>query len=129
MESEAEQPLLASDGASSELEEVLSDSQLPYFQRIRSAFWIEFQLLFLLAAPAVAVYMINNAMSMSTRIFSGQLGNLQLAAASLGNQGIQLCAYGLMVLLFINEMLVAYIYLSIMVKQFSTFKQGKQRTS
>ncbi|CAN4083798.1 unnamed protein product [Withania somnifera] len=33
---------------------------------------------------------------MSTQIFSGQLGNLQLAAASLGNQGIQLCAYGLM---------------------------------
>ncbi|XP_060192565.1 protein DETOXIFICATION 40-like [Lycium barbarum] len=95
-ESEAEQPLLAAHGASSELEEVLSDSQLPYFQRLRSAFWIEFQLLFRLAAPAVAVYIINNAMSMSTRIFSGQLGNLQLAAASLGNQGIQLCAYGLM---------------------------------
>lgn len=97
LESEAEQPLLAAHGASSELEEVLSDFQLPYFQRLKSAFWIEFQLLFRLAAPAIAVYMINNAMSMSTRIFSGQLGNLQLAAASLGNQGIQLCAYGLMV--------------------------------
>lgn len=96
MESEAEQPLLAAHGASSELEEVLSDSQLPYFQRVRSALWIEVQLLFRLAAPAVAVYLINNAMSMSTRIFSGQLGNLQLAAASLGNQGIQLCCYGLM---------------------------------
>ncbi|KAK1422601.1 hypothetical protein QVD17_17886 [Tagetes erecta] len=35
-------------------------------------------------------------MSMSTRIFSGQLGNLELAAASLGNSGIQLFAYGLM---------------------------------
>nr|XP_009760618.1 PREDICTED: LOW QUALITY PROTEIN: protein TRANSPARENT TESTA 12 [Nicotiana sylvestris] len=96
MESEAEQPLLAAHGASSELEEVLSDSQLPYFQRLRSASWIKFQLLFRLAAPAVAVYMINNAMSISTRIFSGQLGNLQLAAASLGDQGIQLFAYGLM---------------------------------
>ncbi|OIT05768.1 protein detoxification 40 [Nicotiana attenuata] len=96
MESEAEQPLLAAHGASSELEEVLSDSQLPYSQRLRSASWIEFQFLFRLAAPAVAVYMINNVMSVSTRIFSGQLGNLQLAAASLGDQGIQLFAYGLM---------------------------------
>ncbi|OIT33047.1 PREDICTED: protein DETOXIFICATION 40-like [Nicotiana attenuata] len=97
MKSEVEQPLLvAAHGGSSELEEVLSDSQLPYFRRLRYASWIEFQLLYRLAAPSVAVYMINNAMSMSTRIFSGQLGNLQLAAASLGNQGIQLFAYGLM---------------------------------
>nr|XP_016453548.1 PREDICTED: protein DETOXIFICATION 40-like [Nicotiana tabacum] len=92
MESEAEQPLLAAHGASSELEEVLSDSQLPYFQRLRSASWIKFQLLFRLAAPAVAVYMINNAMSISTRIFSGQLGNR--------DQNIQLFAYGLMAVYF-----------------------------
>jgi MATE family multidrug resistance protein len=34
---------------------------------------------------------------MSTQIFSGQLGTLELAAASLGNTGIQSFAYGLMV--------------------------------
>jgi multidrug resistance protein, MATE family len=45
----------------------------------------------------VAVYMINYAMSLSTRIFCGQLGTLELAAASLGNVGIQVFAYGLMV--------------------------------
>ncbi|CDP11781.1 unnamed protein product [Coffea canephora] len=33
---------------------------------------------------------------MSTQIFSGHLGNLELAAASLGNTGIQIFAYGLM---------------------------------
>lgn len=33
---------------------------------------------------------------MSTQIFSGHLGNLELAAASLGNTGIQVFAYGLM---------------------------------
>ncbi|EMS53434.1 Protein TRANSPARENT TESTA 12 [Triticum urartu] len=49
-----------------------------------------------LAAPAVLVYMINYLMSMSTQIFSGHLGTLELAAASLGNTGIQVFAYGLM---------------------------------
>lgn len=83
--------------AAYELEKVLSDTQLPYFKRYRAATWIELKLLYRLAAPAVLVYLINNAMSMSTRIFAGHLGNLELAAASLGNQGIQLFAYGLMV--------------------------------
>jgi multidrug resistance protein, MATE family len=49
------------------------------------------------ALPAVAVYMINYVMSMSTQIFCGQLGNLELAAASLGNTGVQVFSYGLMV--------------------------------
>ncbi|XP_037438245.1 protein DETOXIFICATION 40-like [Triticum dicoccoides] len=40
--------------------------------------------------------MINYLMSMSTQIFSGHLGTLELAAASLGNTGIQVFAYGLM---------------------------------
>ncbi|XP_043692323.1 protein DETOXIFICATION 40-like [Telopea speciosissima] len=40
--------------------------------------------------------MINYLMSMSTRIFSGHLGNLELAAASLGNSGIQSFTYGLL---------------------------------
>ncbi|KAJ6401908.1 hypothetical protein OIU84_014064 [Salix udensis] len=33
---------------------------------------------------------------MSTQIFCGPLGNLELAAVSLGNNGIQVFAYGLM---------------------------------
>ncbi|KAI8024861.1 putative E3 ubiquitin-protein ligase HIP1 [Camellia lanceoleosa] len=47
--------------------------------RMRLASWIELKILFQLAGPAVMVYLINNAMSMSTRIFSGHLGNLELA--------------------------------------------------
>ncbi|KAL3519473.1 hypothetical protein ACH5RR_017622 [Cinchona calisaya] len=82
--------------ASNELEKVLSDTDLPCFKRFQQASWIELRLLFRLAAPAIMVYLINNSMSMSTRIFAGHLGNLELAAASLGNQGIQLFAYGLM---------------------------------
>ncbi|CAL5200541.1 unnamed protein product [Lathyrus oleraceus] len=78
------------------LERILSDTTVPYFRRIRSASWIELKLLFFLAAPAVFVYLTNYVMSMATQIFSGHLGNLELAAASLGNTGIQIFAYGLM---------------------------------
>ncbi|KAE8667676.1 Protein TRANSPARENT TESTA 12 [Hibiscus syriacus] len=87
---------MKSETTSSELENVLLDANLSLFERLRKATWIESKLLFHLAAPAVIVYMINNLMSMSTQIFSGHLGNLELAAASLGNTGIQAFAYGLM---------------------------------
>lgn len=79
------------------LESILSDNETPYFHRILLASCVELKLLFVLAAPAVIVYMINYLMSMSTQIVSGHLGNLELAAASLGNTGIQIFAYGLMV--------------------------------
>jgi len=81
----------------SRLEEVLSDTTIPFSKRILSATWIEFNLLFPLAGPAIIVYVINNLMSFVTRAFAGHLGNLELAAANLGNSGIQLFAYGLMV--------------------------------
>ena len=83
--------------ASSELENILSNMNVSTWDRYRAATWIEMKLLVHLAAPAVAVYMINYLMSMSTQIFCGHLGNLELAAASLGNTGIQVFAYGLMV--------------------------------
>ncbi|KAG5545552.1 hypothetical protein RHGRI_017903 [Rhododendron griersonianum] len=69
---------------SDELEMVLSSADLPFRQRIRPAIRIELKLLWQLAAPAVFVYIVNYVMSMSTRIFTGHLGNLELAAASLG---------------------------------------------
>ncbi|CAN1232449.1 Protein DETOXIFICATION 40, partial [Linum perenne] len=81
---------------SNELETVLSDTTMSFGDRFKKASWIESKLLFYLAAPAVIVYMINYLMSMSTQIFAGHLGNLELAAASLGNTGIQVFAYGLM---------------------------------
>ncbi|CAK7351185.1 unnamed protein product [Dovyalis caffra] len=84
------------DTGSSELEKILTDTEAPCFKRIRSASWLELKLLFQLAAPAVIVYLLNNVVSMSTQIFCGHLGNLELAAVSLGNTGIQMFAYGLM---------------------------------
>lgn len=102
-------PLLSPDGPSSgggghgggvistELERILADESSSPARRLARAARAELRMLWALAAPAVAVYMINYAMSLSTRIFCGQLGTLELAAASLGNVGIQVFAYGLMV--------------------------------
>ncbi|CAI0468286.1 unnamed protein product [Linum tenue] len=96
------QPLLQSfrasnlEDVSSELEEILTDTQTPYRRRLTAATKVELALLFKLAAPAVIVYLLNNVVSMSTQIFCGHLGNLELAAVSLGNTGIQVFAYGLM---------------------------------
>ncbi|KAM6549044.1 hypothetical protein CsatB_020720 [Cannabis sativa] len=82
--------------SSGQLETILSNTNVPFAQRFWPALKIELRLLFFLAAPAVIVYMINYLMSMSTQIISGHLGNLELAASSLGNNGVQIFAYGLM---------------------------------
>ncbi|XP_072989173.1 protein DETOXIFICATION 40-like isoform X2 [Typha latifolia] len=81
---------------SGRLESLLVDPTIPSTRRLWSAILIELQLLMPIAAPAVVVYMLNNVLSISTQIFSGHLGNLELAASSLGNNGIQVFAYGLM---------------------------------
>ncbi|RLM87751.1 transparent testa 12 protein [Panicum miliaceum] len=86
-------PAPAHGGGSRELQAILSDASSPWAWRGAG---VELPLPLRVALPAVAVYMVNYVMSMSTQIFCGQLGNLELAAASLGNTGIQTFAYGLM---------------------------------
>lgn len=83
--------------SSKQIERILTDASITRGNRIRRAALIEIRMLVKLAAPAVVAYMINYVMSMSTQIFSGHLGNLEYAAASLGNTGIQVFAYGLLV--------------------------------
>ena len=83
---------------SSALEDTLSDSSLLRFERLRRGVLLEFSSLFRLAAPACVVYLLGNVVSLSTQIFCGHISNLALAAASLGNNGIQLFAYGIMVI-------------------------------
>ncbi|KAI8007740.1 Protein DETOXIFICATION 40 [Camellia lanceoleosa] len=78
---------------SSQLETTLSDKEVPLFHRLQSATWIELKLLFKLAALAIYVCMVSFGMSTSTQIFSGHLGDLELAAASLRNNGIEMFAY------------------------------------
>ncbi|CAI0460489.1 unnamed protein product [Linum tenue] len=82
--------------ASDQLESKLSDPALPLLKRLSSCSGIELKLLFHLAGPCIVVYVTGFMMSMFTQIFSGHLGNLELAGASLGNNGIQLFAFGIM---------------------------------
>lgn len=82
---------------SSELESILCNKEVPLFRRLKKAAWVELKVLLHLAAPAIGVYMVGFGMSTSTQIISGHLGNLELAAASLGNNGIQMFAYGILV--------------------------------
>nr|QBM79463.1 MATE33 [Rehmannia glutinosa] len=89
-------PPESAEEVSSDLEQVLSDTTLSWWRRLRKAIGIELKYVVRLAGPAVIVYLLNNVTSMSTQIFCGHLGNTELAASSLGNNGIQLLAYGLM---------------------------------
>ena len=82
--------------AGSALEEALTDRQLWL------ATWLEMRYLVPLAGPAIVVYLLNYLNSVSTQIFCGHLGNMELAAASLGTRGIQLFAYGLMVIKYFH---------------------------
>lgn len=84
-------------GSSDQLEAVLSDNTRTWFRRMHLATFIEMQLLMPLAAPAVVVYMMISVMSIASQTFCGHLGNLEFAAAALGNNGIQVFAYGLLV--------------------------------
>ncbi|KAG6778552.1 hypothetical protein POTOM_014889 [Populus tomentosa] len=81
--------------STSELEEILSVMGLPRSQRILRATWLELEILSRLAAPAIVVYLLNFLISISTHVFCGHLGDLQLAAASLGNTGVQGFVYGI----------------------------------
>eukprot|EP01018_Ginkgo_biloba_P014506 Gb_32573 [translate_table: standard] len=102
MASEIEQPLLhdhpnkEEDAECSRIESILSNTEEEWFHRLKHALVLEIKLLWRLAAPAVVVYLLNYVMSMASQIFSGHLGSLELAAASLGNNGIQIFAYGMM---------------------------------
>ncbi|KAJ6767335.1 MULTIDRUG RESISTANCE PROTEIN [Salix purpurea] len=87
---------LSREPVSSELEEILSDLELSRSQRILRATCLELRILFRLAAPAIVVYLLNFLISISTQVFCGHLGNLQLAAASLGNTGVQGFVFGVM---------------------------------
>lgn len=82
---------------SSELEETLTDPGLSKLGRFRKAIGIELKILLRIAAPACITHLLNNVISTSTQVFCGHLGNLELAASSLGNNGIQILAFGLMV--------------------------------
>jgi MATE family multidrug resistance protein len=102
-EDESYQPILhakrsfSAETVSSELEDILCNMELSRSHRILRATWVELKILFPLAAPAIVVYLLNFFVSISTQMFCGHLGNLELAGVSLGNNGIQGLVFGVMV--------------------------------
>ncbi|CAK7351177.1 unnamed protein product [Dovyalis caffra] len=100
---ESYQPILndkrsfSGEPVSTELEEILSNMELSHPTRILRATILELRILFRLAGPAIVVYLLNFLVSIATQIFCGHLGNLELAAASLGNTGVQVFVFGVMV--------------------------------
>ncbi|KAH8493267.1 hypothetical protein H0E87_020101 [Populus deltoides] len=101
-EDESYQPILhakrsfSAETVSSELEDILCNMELSRSHRILRATWVELKILFPLAAPAIVVYLLNFFVSISTQMFCGHLGNLELAGVSLGNNGIQGLVFGVM---------------------------------
>jgi MATE family multidrug resistance protein len=81
---------------SRQLETILSDDDIPSRKRVMTASCIELKFVCRLAAPAAAVSLLAVLMSTLTQIFVGHLGNLELAAAGLGNSVIQNFSYGVL---------------------------------
>ena len=61
---------------------------IPWEKMMRDVLFLGSKLLWGLTLPAVVVYVVNYIMSIATQIFSSHLGNLELTAASLGNNKI-----------------------------------------
>lgn len=72
-----------------------------YLLWIKAAAW-EFKLLSRLSAASIVVSIANFMLSLVTQMFVGQLGALDLAAASIASVGIQGLAYGIMVRIWVS---------------------------
>ena len=65
-----------------------------------SLVWWETRLLWILSWAAIVVSVFNYMLSFATLMFTGHLGALELAGASIANVGIQGLSYGIMVRFF-----------------------------
>ncbi|GMP99127.1 hypothetical protein CsSME_00046734 [Camellia sinensis var. sinensis] len=81
--------------SSSEVEDILARKPVPFKWYFRLLGW-ESKLLWLLSGATIAVSVCNYMLSFVTLTFSGQLGALQLAGASIAMVGTQGLAYGIM---------------------------------
>ncbi|XP_010275892.1 PREDICTED: protein DETOXIFICATION 41 [Nelumbo nucifera] len=84
-----------SDLSSDAVEEILSLEAVPLRWWSRLFAW-ESRLLWLLSGSSIIVSIFNFMLSLVTQMFTGHLGSLELAGASIANVGIQGLAYGIM---------------------------------
>ncbi|XP_043702003.1 protein DETOXIFICATION 41-like [Telopea speciosissima] len=84
-----------SDLSSEAVEELLAQEPVSVGQWLRLVGW-ESKLLWYLSGASIAVSIFNFMLSLVTQMFTGHLGALELAGASIANVGIQGLAYGIM---------------------------------
>jgi MATE family multidrug resistance protein len=86
------------DLSSGAIEEFLEHGPVPFRWWPRLVAW-ESRVLWLLSGSSIIVSVATFMLSFVTQMFSGHLGALELAGASIANVGIQGLAYGIMVCL------------------------------
>lgn len=104
MSSREYQPLLLGLESHSNIADLSSDAIEEFLEHrpIGLRWWLkivawESRLLWILSGASIVVYLFNYMLSFATLVFSGHLGSLELAGASIANVGIQGLAYGIMV--------------------------------
>ena len=97
------------DLTSSVIEEFLEHRPIPIRWYPKLFAW-ESRLLWLLSGASIIVYVFNYMLSFVTLAFTGHLGALELAGASIACVGIQGLAYGIMVGCILMEFQLLYIY-------------------
>ncbi|XP_058743051.1 protein DETOXIFICATION 41 [Vicia villosa] len=103
MSSREHQPLLLGLESHSNIADLSSDAIEEFLEHrpIGLRWWLkivawESRLLWILSGASIVVYLFNYMLSFATLVFSGHLGSLELAGASIANVGIQGLAYGIM---------------------------------
>ncbi|WJX55356.1 Protein DETOXIFICATION 41 [Trifolium repens] len=82
--------------ASNTVEEFLEHRPIQLKWWLKLVAW-ESRVLWILSGASIVVYLFNYMLSFATLTFSGHLGSLELASASIASVGIQGLAYGIMV--------------------------------
>ncbi|XP_045829571.1 protein DETOXIFICATION 41 [Trifolium pratense] len=103
MSSIENQPLLLGLDSNSHIANLSADAIEEFLEHrpIQLRWWLklvawESRVLWILSGASIVVYLFNYMLSFATLMFSGHLGSLELAGASIANVGIQGLAYGIM---------------------------------
>lgn len=114
--SEEQSPLLLRNAKIGELSSAEIEEILEYQQPLALKWWPklvgwESRILWLLSWASIVVSIFNYMLSFVTLMFAGHLGVLELAGASIATVGIQGLAYGIMVIIIIEQVIWVVFFL------------------
>lgn len=114
------QPLLLRLDSHSHIPDLSADTIEEFLEHrpIESRWWPqlvawESRLLWILSGASIVVSVFNYMLSFVTMMFTGHLGSLELAGASIASVGIQGLAYGIMVMLVLFVIILSNFYQTI----------------